>query len=120
VTAPPAGPRVVITGTVARQGCGTYLAALLHLAHGEPPCQGCRMAFYDRTGRQAPTPTEFEPVTGTEAARNRQVLIWAVGGRAKEREYQRRVRAARKPQNVVWAERNRRALAGELRERGAA
>jgi hypothetical protein len=102
-----------MTGTVEREGCGTYLAALLHLAHGEPPCGGCQLAFLDRTGRVPPA-GEFKPVTEDEAARNRQVLIWAVGGRAKEREYQRRVRAARNPQNVVWAEQNRRVLAGEL------
>lgn len=68
----------VMTDTVDRQGCGTYLAALLHQAHGEPLCPRCGWAFFDRTGRPAPPPDSFKPVTETEAARNRQVLAWAL------------------------------------------
>lgn len=68
----------VMTGTVGRNGCGTYLAALLHQAHGEPLCERCDLAFLDRTGRPARPPAPFTPVAESEATRNRQVLAWAL------------------------------------------
>ena len=81
--------------TVARAGCGTFLALLLHRELGEQPCSEClrgedvhRLAREGIPRRPQP-PLVYQPVTAAEAAFNRGVIEREI------REHGRAKRAAR-------------------------
>jgi hypothetical protein len=70
-----------MTPTVTRQGCGTFLALLLHLDLREFPCPECMEAGQrrglpaDEVVRRLAARPVFRPVTPGQAWRNRQAIV---------------------------------------------